>query len=69
MEAKTNFYKPECKLIGEDGNVFNIIFRVARTLKTFGYADKAAEFERKATTECKSYDEVLQLVMEYVEIV
>ena len=62
------FYKPECKLIGEDGNVFHIIFKVARTLKDFGYEDKAVEFKRKATTECRSYEEVLRLVMEYVEI-
>ena len=68
MEVKA-FYKPQCKLIGEDGNVFHIIFKVARTLKDFGYEDKAVEFKRKATKECKSYDEVLQLVMDYVEIV
>ena len=63
------FYKPECKLIGEDGNVFNIIGRVSKTLKEFGYKDKADEFKQKVKTECKSYDEVLRLVMDYVEIV
>lgn len=62
------FYKPECKLIGEDGNVFFIISRVCRTLRKFGYPDKAEEFQKKATTECGSYYEVLQLVDEYVII-
>ena len=68
MEANT-FYKPQCKLIGENGNVFNIIARVSMTLKEFGYPDKAEEFKEKAMHECKSYDEVLRLVMDYVEIV
>ena len=67
MEANV-FYKPQCKLIGEDGNVFFIIGKVTRTLKEFGYPDKAKEFQEKATAS-KSYDEVLQLVMDYVEIV
>lgn len=68
MNADTIF-KPECKLIGENGNVFNIIFRVSRTLKDYGYEDKAIEFKYKAMNECRSYDEVLRLVMDYVEII
>lgn len=67
METEV-FYKPHCKLIGEDGNVFNIIGKVSRTLKKFGYPDKAKEFTEKAMNDCKSYDEVLQLVMDYVVI-
>lgn len=67
MES-TEFYKPHCKLIGEDGNVFNIIAKVSRTLKEFGYPDKATEFTKKAMNDCKSYDEVLQIVMDYVVV-
>ena len=67
MEANA-FYKPQCKLIGENGNVFNIIGIVSRTLKDFGYEDKAVEFSIKAIR-CENYDDVLQLVMEYVEVV
>lgn len=67
MEAKA-FYKPHCKLIGEDGNVFFIIGKVTRTLKEFGYHSQAKEFKKKAMAS-KSYDEVLQLAMDYVEIV
>lgn len=63
------FFKPQCKLIGEDGNVFYIIGKVMKALKDFGYPDKAEEFHKKATTECGSYDEVLRLVMDYVEII
>jgi len=59
--------KPVCKLIGEDGNVFNIMGRVSQALKSAGEKDKAKEFVRKAT-ECGSYDEVLILLHKYVRV-
>jgi len=59
--------KPSCKLIGEDGNVFNIIGRVSQALKGAGMKDKAEEFTKKAFAS-KSYDEVLRLCMDYVEV-
>jgi hypothetical protein len=59
--------KPECKLIGEDGNVFNIIGRVSRSLKEAGLKEQAKEFQEKAFS-AHSYDEVLCLCMEYVEV-
>lgn len=55
------------KLIGEDGNVFLIIGKVSSALKRAGHADLAKEFSNKAL-ESHSYDAVLQLVMEYVNI-
>lgn len=59
--------KPVCQLSGEDGNVFSIIGRVSKTLKRAGQYDKAEEFKDKAT-HAHSYDEVLQLCFEYVEV-
>jgi hypothetical protein len=59
--------KPKCKLIGEDGNVFNIIGLVARALKKEGLKEQAAEFTSKAF-KSESYDAVLSLAMEYVEV-
>lgn len=59
--------KPKCKLIGEDGNVFSIIGKVSRTLKMAGLEDEAKEFVGKAFA-AKSYDEVLQIVLDYVEV-
>ena len=59
--------KPACKLIGEDGNVFAIIGNVSRTLRRAGMADKAKEFSAKAMNS-GSYDEVLRLCMEYVDV-
>lgn len=59
--------KPPCKLIGEDGNVFNIINLVKKALTKAGMPDKAKEFQAKAFAS-HSYDAVLQLAMEYVEV-
>ena len=59
--------KPVCKLIGTDGNVFAIIGRVKQTLKKAGQEDRACEFVKKARR-AKSYDEVLALCTEYVDV-
>ena len=57
--------KPECELVGTDGNVFAIIGKVSRTLKRAGQPEKAKEFQTKAM-KCGSYDEVLILLHSYV---
>jgi hypothetical protein len=59
--------KPICKLVGTDGNVFAVIGKVSSALKKAGQEDQASEFTAKAF-QAGSYDEVLQLVMEYVEV-
>lgn len=59
--------KPSCTLIGEDGNVFNLIGIVSRTLEKNKLKLEAKEFRNKAI-KCGSYDEVLVLIQEYVEI-
>ena len=59
--------KPEVKLIGTGGNVFAIIGKVSKALKDAGQRDEAKEFAEKAFL-CSNYDEVLQLVMEYVDV-
>jgi hypothetical protein len=55
------------KLTGEDGNVFNIIGKVSKSLKRAGMADKAKEFTDKAF-KADSYDAVLLLCFEYVDV-
>jgi len=59
--------KPVCKLVGENGNVFNIIGLVSRALKRAGQPEKAKEFAEKAMSS-KSYDDVLMLLHFYVEV-
>jgi hypothetical protein len=60
--------KPKCRLSGQDGNIFMIIGIVKKSLDRNGMRDRASEFAKRATTECKSYDEVLTLCHEYVEV-
>lgn len=55
------------QLSGRDGNVFAIIGAVSRALKRAGNPDMAVEFQSRACN-AQSYDEVLQIVMEYVEV-
>ena len=59
--------KPICKLVGTDGNVFAIIGNVSKTLKRAGMTESANEFTSKAFSS-ESYDEVLRLCEEFVEI-
>ena len=59
--------KPKCKLIGEDGNIFNLMGIASRTLKEAGQKEKAKEmFDR--VTSSGSYLEALAIISEYVEI-
>jgi len=59
--------KPPCKLVGTDGNVFAVIGRVKQALKKAGQDEQASEFVQKAFA-AKSYDEVLALCMDYVDV-
>ncbi|WP_088076876.1 hypothetical protein [Litchfieldia alkalitelluris] len=59
--------KPICKLVGEDGNIFWILGRVNRALKENGKADEAKEVSERVLAS-GSYDEALQIMMEYVEV-
>ena len=59
--------KPRCRLSGEDGNVYAIIGRVKAALRGVGLNDQASEFQKKAMA-CGSYDEVLALCDDYVEV-
>ena len=59
--------KPDCKLIGEDGNIFNLMGLAARTLRRNGLAEQATEMTERITG-CGSYDEALCIIGEYVNI-
>jgi len=59
--------KPECELIGTDGNVFALAGRVRVCLRSAGMLEKAEEFSKKLL-ECGSYDEALALMAEYVDV-
>ena len=59
--------KPKCKLVGENGNVFNLMAIASRTLKRYRLADQAKEMVRRIQQEAKSYDEALVIIQEYVD--
>ena len=59
--------KPAAVLIGENGNIFNLMGIAARVLKEAGMQDQAEEMVAKVTSS-QSYDEALRVLMEYVEI-
>lgn len=59
--------KPDCALIGQDGNIFNLLGIAARTLKENGLGDQAKEMRERITTS-GSYDKALCIIGEYVNI-
>ena len=64
--------KPACKLINEDSNIFNIIGIVKRTLRREGTPENQEAFNSKLEelmTGGGSYDDILVLVQEYVDVV
>lgn len=59
--------KPDCPLIGEDGNIFNLMGIASRTLKENGMAEQAREM-RQRITQCQSYDSALSIIADYVNV-
>ena len=59
--------KPDCKLIGEDGNIFNLMGIASRALRQNGMAEQAVEM-RDRIRASGSYDEALCIIGEYVNI-
>lgn len=60
--------KPRCKLIGEDGNIFNLVGIASRTLKRAGLHDEAKKMQEEIRAS-GSYDKALMVLDKYVDIV
>jgi len=60
--------KPICKLIGEDGNIFNLLAIARRSLLRAGLKQEAEEMVDRVTSS-NSYGEALRIIGEYVEII
>ncbi len=65
MEKKK---KLEVALVGENGNIFNIMAITAKALKKEGMEKEKKEYMNKVLN-CSSYDEALRITMEYVDVV
>ena len=62
MEAK-----PKVTLVGEDGNIFNLLGLASRALRNAGQQDKVKEMQNKVMNS-GSYTEALRVIMEYCEV-
>ena len=60
-KCKTNV---KVKLIGENGNAYNIIGKVIKALKEGGHADLISEYKYEAMS--GDYDHLLQTTMKFV---
>ncbi len=60
--------KPDCELIGQDGNIFNLMGIASRTLKRNGMSDEAKEMVERITNGSVNYYEALNIIGEYVNI-
>ena len=67
ISIKEEKVKPKCALIGQDGNIYNLVGIASRTLKMFGMYDEAKEMSSRVFSS-HSYDEALNIIGEYVEI-
>ena len=65
-KPEKNFLRPKMQLIGQDGNIFAIMGRASRLLKSSGQGDKTKEM-RDRVMSCDSYQKALSIVSEYVE--
>lgn len=59
--------KPDCALIGEDGNIFNLVGLAARTLHENGMTVEASEMTKRVYAS-DNYDKALGIIGEYVNI-
>ena len=66
-QNKAEKVKPDCELIGQDGNIFNLMGIASHTLKQNGMADEAKEMCGRVT-KSGSYCEALSIIGEHVNV-
>lgn len=67
VTVHTEKEKPDCELIGQDGNVFNLMGIATRTLRGAGQSEEAKEMCSRIT-ESSDYHEAMNIIGEYVNI-
>ena len=55
------------RLVGQDGNIFNLMGIVSRALRTNGFGDEVDDFVSEVTSS-KSYHEALAVMMQWVNV-
>lgn len=66
MKTK-NLVKPKAKVLGKDGNVFNILAICQRALKDANQEDKSKEMRERVFASA-SYDEALCIISDYCNL-
>jgi hypothetical protein len=56
------------KLVGQDGNIFNLLAIVNRAMTKAGISGAERDAFNKAVTSTKSYDEALGEILQWVEV-
>lgn len=59
--------KPKCTLIGENGNIFNLLGIVTKTLKRNGLGEQVEKVTEEVFSS-ESYEEALTVLGKYVDI-
>lgn len=60
-------FKPKCKLIGKDGNIFNLMGLASKALRDAGMGQEAKDMI-KEVKEQESYEDALVVIMDYVDV-
>ena len=68
LSEQTGKQKPDCPLIGQDGNIFNLMGIASRTLRRNGLSEQASEMCSRITETAGNYSEALCIIGEYVNI-
>ena len=67
QKAEPERVKPDCPLIGTDGNIFHLMGKASETLRKNGLQEQAEEM-RNRIFQCQSYDSALSIIGDYVNI-
>lgn len=68
QQSEPEQQKPDCPLIGQDGNIFNLMGIASRTLRQNGMTDQAKEMADRIQSTAGSYYDALGIIGEYVNI-
>ena len=67
QEQEQRIVKPDCPLIGGDGNIYNLLGIAGQTLREHGMEQQATEMFNRIT-QYQSYDSALRIIGDYVNI-
>ncbi len=67
MKEKKSNTKPRIKIVGENGNIFNLIGIASRALKIEGKIKEKEEMTERIFSTAKNYDEALSIIFEYCD--